>query len=48
MFIEFFLKECEAESSALGTTSSDIAPYVDYIQLYKPKKDYIVKVEKPK
>lgn len=47
MFIEFFLKECEAESS-LGTTSSDIAPFVDYIQLYKPKKDYIVKVETPK
>ncbi len=48
MFIEFFLKECEAESSALGTTSSDIAPYVGYVQLYKPKKDYIVKVESPK
>lgn len=48
MFIKFFLKECEAECSALGTTSSDIAPYADYIQLYEPKKDYTVKVKKPK
>ena len=48
MFIEFFLKECEAESSATGTTSSDIAPYATYVQLHKPKKDYIVKVEKSK